>query len=68
LLAQIFEGTRGGRGEVRLHALLPEGGAVILLGRDYLLDAEMAAQIARLPGIVSADLKAADPPRLALVS
>ncbi|HWL47806.1 MAG TPA: DNA polymerase III subunit alpha, partial [Sphingomonadaceae bacterium] len=67
-LAQLVGGARGGRGEVRLHALLPAGGAIVLLGRDYLLDAELAAQIARLPGIVSSDLRAADPPRLTLVS
>jgi len=67
-LAGLLNGQRGGRGEVRLHAHLVDGEATVLLGRDFLLDAELAARIARLPGIDAADLRAAEPPRLSLVS
>jgi DNA polymerase-3 subunit alpha len=38
------------------------------LGRDYLLDAELAARIETLPGMLAVSLRTADPPRLALVS
>ncbi|MET0270972.1 MAG: DNA polymerase III subunit alpha, partial [Sphingomonas sp.] len=67
-VAAIIGGARGGRGEMRLSALLPDGGvADILLGRDFLLDAELAARIERVPG-VTAVLAAADPVKLSLVS
>jgi DNA polymerase-3 subunit alpha len=39
----------------------------VLLGRDFLLDAELAARIERLPG-VTARIGTVGPPRLALVS
>jgi DNA polymerase-3 subunit alpha len=68
-LAALVEGERGGRGELALKALLPDGGeARVRLGRDYLLDAELAARLERLPGVLAVRLSAADPPRLALVS
>ena len=67
-LAAILDGHGGGRGEVRLKARLPGGGsAYILLGRNYLLDAELAATVERLPGVF-VTLRPAEPPRLALVS
>ncbi|PTQ10216.1 DNA polymerase III subunit alpha [Sphingomonas oleivorans] len=50
-LAALVEGARGGRGELVLRAMLPGGEtATVLLGKDYLLDAELAARIERLPG------------------
>jgi DNA polymerase-3 subunit alpha len=68
-LAALVDGERGGRGELALKAILPDGGeARVRLGRDYLLDAELAARIERLPGVRAVRLSAADPPRLALVS
>ena len=68
-LAALVQGERGGRGELTLKAVLPEGGeARVRLGRDYLLDAELAARIERLPGVLAVRLSAADAPRLALVS
>jgi DNA polymerase-3 subunit alpha len=68
-LAALVEGERGGRGELALKALLPGGGeARVRLGRDYLLDAELAARIERLPGVLAVRLSAAEQPRLALVS
>ncbi|MFS0735893.1 DNA polymerase III subunit alpha [Sphingomonas sp. 1P06PA] len=67
-LAQLVEGERGGRGELRLRAILGDGGtAEVRLVRDLLPDAELAARIERLPGVVSVRLSAAELPRLALV-
>jgi len=68
-LAALVEGERGGRGELVLNALLPAGGrAKVRLGRDLLLDAELAARIERLPGVTAVRLMTAEQPRLALVS
>jgi DNA polymerase III subunit alpha len=68
-LAALVGGERGGRGELALRAVLPDGGeAHLRLGRDYLLDAELAARIERLPGIRAVRLSAAGAPKLALVS
>ncbi|WP_156680520.1 DNA polymerase III subunit alpha [Sphingomonas profundi] len=53
-IAAIVGEARGGRGEMRLKALLPDGGeATVLLGRDFLLDAELAARIERVPGVMA---------------
>ncbi|MBA3677238.1 MAG: DNA polymerase III subunit alpha [Sphingosinicella sp.] len=67
-LAQALAGDRGGNGELRLMARLDRGAAEIVLGRDYCLDAEMAARVERVPGVVSVRLAVAPQPRLALVS
>jgi DNA polymerase-3 subunit alpha len=68
-LAALLEGYRGGRGELMLRAQLDGGAsASVRLARDYLLDAELAARIEALPGILAVSLRSADPPRLALVS
>ena len=67
-LAGALDGMRGGRGELHLFALLPDGGkAHLLAGRDYLFDAEMVQRIEKLPGIASARLAPIEGPRLALV-
>jgi DNA polymerase-3 subunit alpha len=59
---------RGGNGTVRLHVPLAAGGeAVILAGRDFNLDAELAERIERITGEGSVDLSVHDPPKLALV-
>jgi DNA polymerase-3 subunit alpha len=68
LLADLVRELRGGRGELRLRARTPAGDADVRLSRDLRLDAELAARIERLPGVVSVSLKAAELPRLALVS
>ena len=53
-IAALVEGSRGGRGELRLVAELPDGTLQpIDLGRDYVLDAELAARIQRLPGVTT---------------
>jgi DNA polymerase-3 subunit alpha len=59
---------RGGNGQLRLRALTASGEADLVLGRDFVLDAELAARIERLPGVTAVRLAVAEPPRLALVS
>ena len=67
-LAQAVADSRGGNGQLRLRAKLETGEASVVLGRDFQLDAELAARIERLDGVTSVRLSVADPPRLALVS
>jgi DNA polymerase-3 subunit alpha len=67
-LARELAGAHGGTGAMRLVVPLAGGGeAVLLLGRDYLLDAELAARIERITGEGSVDLAVQEPPKLALV-
>jgi DNA polymerase-3 subunit alpha len=67
-LAAAVASERGGNGELRLRAQVTDGEAELVLGRDFLLDAEMAARIERVPGVTSVRLLVAPQPRLALVS
>jgi DNA polymerase-3 subunit alpha len=67
-LAEAVADERGGNGQLRLRARLEQGEAQLILGRDFLLDAEMAARIERIEGVTSVRLSVAEPPRLALVS
>ena len=67
-LAELVGEPGAGRGELRLKVRATEGEADVRLGRSFRLDAELAARIERLPGVVSVTLKAAELPRLALVS
>jgi DNA polymerase-3 subunit alpha len=67
-LAAAVADSRGGNGQLRLRTKLEEGDAQIVLGRDFTLDAELAARIERLEGIISVRLAVAEAPRLALVS
>ncbi|PSJ39372.1 DNA polymerase III subunit alpha [Allosphingosinicella deserti] len=67
-LAAALAGERGGSGDLRLRAKFGGGEAEVLLGRDFKLDADLAARLERLPGIVAVNLSAAPAPRLALVS
>ena len=67
-VARELEGARGGSGIVRL--IVPIGGdreAVLLAGRDFALDGELAARIEAITGEGSVALGALEPPRLALV-
>ncbi|GAA3721312.1 DNA polymerase III subunit alpha [Sphingomonas cynarae] len=66
-LAALLADHRGARGEVRVTLTTPEGEATILLGRDFLLDAELAGHVETLHGITAATLKTSDITRLALV-
>ncbi|HVU30013.1 MAG TPA: DNA polymerase III subunit alpha [Sphingomicrobium sp.] len=60
--------ARGSNGLVRFLIPLASGGeAVVVAGRDYALDAELAARIERIAGEGAVDLAAQEPPRLALV-
>ena len=69
-LAAATASAHGGSGELRLKAGWGRGGADIVLGRDYLLDAELAERLRRLDGIVSVSLSVIpfEQPRLAKVS
>jgi DNA polymerase III subunit alpha len=67
-LSTLLSGSHGGRGELVAKLRLPDGEARVRLGRDFTLDAEIAARIEALPGIDSVALSAADQPALRLVS
>ena len=65
-VADLLSDARGARGEARITVPLAEGGtACVLIGRDFLLDPELADRIALLPGVTSAEVAIA--PTLALV-
>ncbi|MDQ3245422.1 MAG: DNA polymerase III subunit alpha [Pseudomonadota bacterium] len=67
-IADALSTVRGGNGVVRLLVPLAEGGeALVVAGRDFALDAELAARIERVTGEGSVDLSALEPPKLALV-
>jgi DNA polymerase-3 subunit alpha len=67
-LAPELDLARGGNGTVRFRIALAGGGeAIVLVGRDFRLDAELAARIDRITGEGSVSLSAQEPPRLALV-
>ena len=68
LLAETLDKYRDGSGRLSLRVPMHKGAATVLLGRDYRLDAEIAANVERLPGIAAVHLSAAEPPRLALVA
>jgi DNA polymerase-3 subunit alpha len=67
-LAAASANDRGGSGELRLRVKLAAGEAELVLGRDFLLDAELAARIERIEGVTAVRLAVAPAPRLALVS
>jgi DNA polymerase-3 subunit alpha len=66
-LAEALAGDRGGVGELRLKVRFDGGEADLVLGRDFQLDAELAARIERVPGVTAVRLAVAPQPRLALV-
>jgi len=60
--------VRGSNGLVRFIVPMAAGGeAIIVAGRDFALDGELAARIERISGEGSVDLSAQEPPKLALV-
>jgi DNA polymerase-3 subunit alpha len=60
--------ARGGNGTVRFIVPLSNGGeAMVLVGRDFALDSELASRIERIAGEGRVDLSAQEPPKLALV-
>ena len=61
-------GVGSGNGLVRFLLPLASGGeAIVIAGRGFALDAELAARIERIAGEGNVDLSAQEPPRLALV-
>jgi len=67
-LAQILADRGGGSSSVRLKVDHGTGEAQLLLGRDFVVDAELVARIERVPGITAARLSVEEKLRLALVS
>ncbi|MFL6857763.1 MAG: DNA polymerase III subunit alpha, partial [Allosphingosinicella sp.] len=70
-LAEALADDRGGQGELHLKARFEGGEADVVLGRDFALDAELAARIERIDGVAAVRLSVvphAGQPRLALVS
>ncbi len=67
-LAKAVAGARGGKGQLRLKAKFERGEAELLLGRDFVVDAELAAKLERIDGIAQVSLSVVEAPRLALVS
>jgi len=67
-LASELAGSRGANGLLRFLIPLAGGGeAAVIVGRDFVLDAELAARIGRFAGEGSVDLSVQEPPKLALV-
>ncbi len=67
-IGALIAEARGARGEVYVRAALPGGGeALVLLGRDFLLDGELAGRIESIQGVTGVALKTAEIKRLALV-
>jgi DNA polymerase-3 subunit alpha len=66
-VARELADVRGGNGLVRLIVPVAGGEAVLIAGRDYALDGEIASRIERITGEDSVDLSAQEPPKLALV-
>ncbi|HEX6783319.1 MAG TPA: DUF655 domain-containing protein, partial [Sphingomicrobium sp.] len=60
-------GARGSNGLVRLVVAISGGEATVVAGRDFALDAELAARIEGICGEGSVDLSVQEPPKLALV-
>jgi DNA polymerase III subunit alpha len=68
LVAGELAQCRGGSNLVRLILPLSDGGeARMLAGRDFALDAEVAARVERIAGESAVELTVREPPRLALV-
>ena len=68
LLAAETAAAHGGTGQLLLKARIAIGEASLVLSRDLLADAELAARLERIPGIAAVRLAVAEAPRLALVS
>ena len=67
-IARELAESRGGNGVIRASLPISEGReAVLVLGRDFRLDADLAARLTRVLGEGAVELSAMDPPRLALV-
>jgi DNA polymerase-3 subunit alpha len=67
-LASLLAAHRGGSSAVRLKVHHGRGHADLIVGREFVIDAELTARIERIPGITAARLSAEPKPQLALVS
>ncbi|MGE7205733.1 DNA polymerase III subunit alpha [Sphingomonas sp. NPDC019816] len=65
-LRAMLDPQRNGRGEVRARIAGAEGDTLLTLGRNFLLDAELASHIEDLPGVSAVAMKSSEA-RLALV-
>ena len=59
-LAALLADHRGARGEIRARVALSGGEALLLLGRDFLLDAELAARLESMHGITAVEFRQAE--------
>jgi DNA polymerase-3 subunit alpha len=67
-IARELADAHGGNGVVRAILPVSEGReAILVLGRDFDLDADLAARLTRVLGEGAVELSAQEPPRLALV-
>ncbi len=67
-IARELAHARGGNGMIRAILPVSEGReATLVLGRDFNLDADLAARLTRVLGEGAVELSAQEPPRLALV-
>ena len=67
-ISRELSGVSGGNGVVRFVVPISDDReAVLLVGRDFQLDAELAARLERIAGDGSVLLSVQEPPRLALV-
>jgi DNA polymerase III subunit alpha len=67
-IAAQLEQSRGSNGLLRFIVPMAAGGeALIIAGRDYALESELAARIERVTGEGSVELSVQEPPKLALV-
>ncbi len=67
-IARELTGSKGSNGLLRFVVPIARAReAIIVAGRDYALDAELAARIERISGEGSVDLSVQEPPKLALV-
>jgi DNA polymerase-3 subunit alpha len=68
VVSRELRDVRSGNGSVRITLPLADGrNAVMLIGRDFDLDADLAARLERILGVDAVELSAVEPPRLALV-
>jgi len=67
-LAAAVANHRGGNGQLRLRARTGLGDVELVLGRDFNVDAELAARLERIDGVMAVRLSVVEAPRLALVA
>jgi DNA polymerase-3 subunit alpha len=67
-VSRELSSARGGNGSVRIMLPVSDGReATLMIGRDFHLDADLAARLTRILGEGAVELSAQEPPRLALV-